>query len=139
MKMEMSELESKNKVEVCAGRTKLILINRNFLEVITEGDYEVEDALLVKEVSLKLTSEADNDLVVLADMSRAGKSSVEARQVWNELNDYNKDLKIALTGIGAVARVLASFALAFTHNKNVKFFATREEALKWLGKAEVGY
>lgn len=132
MEMKTSIVKNSERVEVSVENGKLILINRKLLEFIPEGDYELEDALLAKEASNRLAATADEDYVVLIDFSKAGKSSAEARQIWNEMGDEDKKRKIALTGLGAVAKVIASFAIAFTRNKNMRFFTTRKEALKWL-------
>lgn len=137
--MEATKSENQDRIEVYAGSNKLILIKKNLLEFIADGGYEIEDALLVKEVLFKLITKADEDYVMLADISKVGKSSSEARQVWKELNESCKNRKIALIGMGVAARVLSAFALAFTVSKNVKLFTTRQEALKWLGRINGNY
>ena len=133
--MDLVKTEDGSRIEVQIGNNKIILINKNLMEVICCGDVTTKVALLTKEANLKLSAEANEELAFLIDLNMAGKSSPEARKIWKELSENNKNQKVAFIGLNPVARVLASFTIAFSDNKNMNFFATREEALKWLDRA----
>lgn len=132
MNSVITDIETRK--ELYAGNCKLCLINKKLLEITACGDATLEDAIAIKEASAKLLTEADKDVVVLADINNAGKSTSEARKVWKEMSENDKSSKIAFIGLSKVSRVIASFSIAFSNNKNMKFFATKKEALEWLQK-----
>lgn len=132
--MKSTIAENRIRIEVYAGNCKFSLINKNFLEVTAIGSATLEDALAIKEATSKLLAEAEKSVVVLADVNKAGKSSPEARIIWKELSEDKRYYKIALVGLSMVSRMAASFAVALSNNKNIKFFSSAEEALMWLNK-----
>lgn len=62
----------------------------------------------------------------------AGKEASEARKIFKEISENNKVEKISMIGLHPVARVLASFIMGISRNKNMRIFKTKEEALAWL-------
>lgn len=133
--IDLIRAKDNSRIDICVKNNKISLINKNLIEVIGYGDVNDEDALLMKEASLNLLEEASYDVAVLIDLNKAGKSSPKARKIWKELSEYNKNRKFAFIGLTPLTRILATFVIAFSENKNMKFFASREEALKWLGVA----
>lgn len=132
--MNLIKTTGESRIETYIELNKISLINKNLIEVIACGDVTIKEALLTKEAYLKLLAEANEDIAVLIDLNKAGKSTPEARKIWKEMGDHDKNRKVAFIGLNTVARVIASFTITFSENKNMKFFATREEALKWLGR-----
>ena len=83
---------------------------------------------------LKLANMVDGKVNCLVDLNSAGKPSVEARKVGMEGFRNKKFGKIALIGSHPVAKVLAFFVMGVIKKKDMRFFKTKEEALKWLKK-----
>lgn len=65
-------------------------------------------------------------------LNKAGKSSPEARLIWQQISGLEKTNKVAKYGLNPVARVLASFVIGVYHKSNMRFFSTKEEAMTWL-------
>ena len=49
--------------------------------------------------------------------------------------DHKKIGKVALFGVSDLAKVIANFMIGITHKRDIRFFSTREDALKWLKKS----
>ena len=73
---------------------------------------------------------------VFIDLNKAGKGSPEARKIWKKLTENEKTGRVAFFGLHPVARVLASFTMGVSKNKDMRFFKTREEALEWLKESK---
>jgi len=48
------------------------------------------------------------------------------------VSEYEKTGKVAVFGLHPVARVIASFVMGVSKNKDMRFFKAKEEALAWL-------
>jgi hypothetical protein len=103
----------------------------NILFILTEGDCDKKTALKVNDLMMKIF-ESRNNLPILVDMNKAGKSTPEARKIWKELMNNDHTSKIAFVGIHMVARVIAEFLMLFSGNKKSRFFHNQEGALEWL-------
>lgn len=68
----------------------------------------------------------------LIDLNKAGKSTPDARKVWQQLSEEPTTKKVAVFGLHPVARVLASFVLGKVKRNANSFFKTQEEALAWI-------
>lgn len=109
-----------------------VYIENKILHVMAVGDFNLENATRVKQIALEIQN-AFGTLNALIDLNKAGKSSPEARKIWKELTELG-NARVAFVGLHPVARVLASFTMAFSGNKNTVFFTSKNEALKWLKK-----
>jgi hypothetical protein len=125
--MEIIETNYENKIQV--GRN-LVYVKDKIVHVITIGDNDEESALRMRSLAFEI-QEKLGTLNALIDLNKAGKSTPEARKVWKELSELG-DVKVAFVGLHPVARVLASFTMVVSGNKNTKFFSTQEEAIGWL-------
>lgn len=68
---------------------------------------------------------------VLIDLHQSTEFSSAARKVWVEFLQNDKIKKTALFGGNVFVKTLATFVIAATGRKDIKFFNTEEEALAW--------
>lgn len=76
--------------------------------------------------------EKGNASLVLIDLKQSTKFSSEARKVWVKFLQNPKIKRTAIFGGNVFVRTLASFVIAASRKKNIRFFITEKEALKWL-------
>ncbi len=69
---------------------------------------------------------------VFVDNNNAGKISSKARKVFSKLEYEENTDKVAIFGLHAVAKVLATFFMGITQKREIRFFNNKEEALLWL-------
>jgi hypothetical protein len=62
----------------------------------------------------------------------AGKASSGARKVYAQMLKSERMAKHAFVGMRTLTRVIVSFIIRASGAKNAMFFATEEEALRWL-------
>jgi beta-phosphoglucomutase-like phosphatase (HAD superfamily) len=105
---------------------------------ITGSVYEELTYKIIKEAH-RITEEKGNDLRWLAKLENVDYRMVASIRERKGIAEVVKVLdkgKIALVGASAPIRVILKFILAAAgYNKDVKFFGTEEEALKWLKEA----
>ena len=119
--------------EFWLGESSVYLGEDNIAYVNAVGKVDDELAAQIKEMALQLLDIAGTELSFLIDINRAGKSTPEARRMFQALATHEKIRKVATYGIHPVARIVATFGLGkdFTM-KYHRFFKNREEALAWL-------
>ncbi len=123
--------------EIWVGKTRNYLGEDNIFYVTMDGKLDKEMAIGCREASNKLIKIAKEKgmkkFLLLIDMNKASKPSTEARKIFVKMSEKEENtMKMALFGLHAVARVLASFLMGTSKNKNMQFFKTKEDALKWL-------
>jgi len=128
-KIEIKQVSEK---EFWIGKNKASLIEKNIIYVIAVGEVTTELAIAQVEGLNKLEALADGPVNYLIDLSDAGKSSPEARKIWEKIGGNVTTSKLALFGLNSVARMLASFVMGISGKSNQRFFKTKEEALRWL-------
>ncbi|MHB1118170.1 MAG: SpoIIAA family protein [Minisyncoccota bacterium] len=73
---------------------------------------------------------------VLIDLLHPNKSpltfSSSARKVWVQFLQNDNIEKTALLGNSVFMKTLAMFVIAATGKKNIRFFTSEEEAIRWL-------
>ncbi len=126
-------MEEKDR-EIWVGENRLYLGEDNILDITNVGEIDEKMAIAMKEAVLKLMNVVEGKVHTLTDLNKAGKTTPQARKVFKELAEYEKQGKNAFWGMSPVARVLASFFMGITKKKDVRFFKTREEALAWFKK-----
>ena len=127
------EIKQVSEHETWIGENKTTFLpDQNIIHVIAIGEQTTEIANLQKELNYKLFELAKGKISFLIDLNQAGKSSPEARQVWNQMSEHEKTHKVALIGLHPVARVIANFSMGIAKRKNQQFFKTQEEAMRWL-------
>lgn len=104
----------------------------------TWGVHDLEDA---KEYSKTFTEFAeeipDNEpLQILTDVSEQSKlnrnTTLKARKEYSRISKHPRSGDSAVVGANIIIRVVVAFISAFSKRKNIKCFADKEKALKWL-------
>jgi len=72
---------------------------------------------------------------IIIDIQQSTEFSSAARKIWVEFLKHPKIEKTAIFGGNVFVRTLASFVIAASQKKNIKFFTTEDEAMEWLTKS----
>lgn len=120
--------------EIWVGKNRHYLDENNILNIKAVGALDENITNEWKNIDLELVDRfgIEENVHVLIDLNDAGKPSSEARSILRELSEQNKNVKTAFFGMHPVARVIASFFIGVSKNKNMKFFKSKEEAVQWL-------
>jgi UDP-N-acetylmuramyl pentapeptide synthase len=86
----------------------------------------------IKEVAEKRPGKA----LILNDMSGAGRPDSAARKYMMEATQPERIEKMAYFGADLMASVVVPFIMRTRGVKNVKFFGSKEKAIKWLKKGK---
>lgn len=117
------------------GDNETSLVDSNIIHVIARGEQTDDLAKVQGEINQRFIDKVEGQIHYLIDLNECGKNSPGARSKWYELSEEEKTAKVAIFGMHPVARVLASFVMKVSKKKNMQFFYTREEAMKWLKNA----
>ena len=101
-----------------------------YMTVVREQDEKI--ALAMRDAFFSILKTAEGKVNFLVDNNKAGKATPEARRIFKEMTEHEKVGRIAIFGLHRVAQMLASFIMGITNKKDMRFFGTKEEALKWL-------
>jgi hypothetical protein len=96
------------------------------------GDFEEEDARRQVAELLSVAQSRPGQVLVLNDLTQAGKASSGARKLYAQVLRSEEFAKHAFVGMRTVTRVIVSFIVRASGAENARFFATQEEALRWL-------
>ncbi|DAC73076.1 MAG TPA: hypothetical protein DSN98_01920 [Thermoplasmata archaeon] len=100
------------------------------------GDFDVQDAFALKDASTKLMRRIEGNTTRKVDLlinnSVCKKPTSEARKIFAKMTEDESVGKIAIYGYNPVVRVIASFVIGFSKNKNIKIFNSKESSLAWL-------
>ena len=124
-------MENKNR-EIHIGKNTLYLTEDNILCITNIGEIDEKTAIAMKEAVHSLMNRVEGKVHTLTDLNKARKISPEARKVFKELAEHEKQGKNAFFGMHPVARVLTAFFMGLSPKKDMRFFKTKEEALAWL-------
>jgi hypothetical protein len=94
------------------------------------------EALVEDAQSFLEASSVENPTPVLHDSSRSGKFTSRARKAILTFFADPRIGKIAVTGARPYTRVLLSFLNRASGRKNMRLFATEQEALAWIKAAD---
>ncbi|MFA4853027.1 MAG: STAS/SEC14 domain-containing protein [Bacteroidales bacterium] len=132
--MEQKQIEVKqiSEREIQVGENRVYLGEDNIIFFTAVGEHSDKMAAKINEAIIKLGDTVKGKVNLFVDLSKAGKSSPEARKIWQKSSEYEKAGKTALVGLHPVARVLASFVMGVSRKQDMRFFKTKEEALAWL-------
>jgi len=132
--MEEKEVEFKqvSEREIYVGKNRFYPGEDNIIHITIVGNTDEGTAVKAKEVTLNFFSVVERKLKILIDLNKAGKPSSGARIIIKEIFENEKSGKIALFGLHPVPKVIASFMIEVSKNKNMRFFKTKGEALLWL-------
>jgi hypothetical protein len=129
---ESIEIKQVSENEFRIGENRVSLIDKNIIYVIAIGEATTQLATAQIEIHNRLEVLIDGPVSYLIDLNNAGKSSPEARKIWEKIGEKVKVKKLALFGLNSVSRMLASFVMGISGKANQRFFMTKEEALGWL-------
>ena len=118
--------------EIWVGENRYYLGEDNILHITNVGPLDTEQAAAVREALTKLKSMFKGKVDVLVDLNKAGQASSKAREIFKGMSEDENVGRIAIFGVHPVAKVLASFFMEVSKNRNMRFFKTKEEALEWL-------
>lgn len=118
--------------EIRVGENRFYLDEDNILYVTIIGETDEKIAVEINEAYLNLLTKHEGKMDVFIDLNKAGKGSSEARKIWKKMTENVRTGRVAFFGLHPVARVLASFTMGVSKNKDMGFFKTKEEALTWL-------
>ena len=81
---------------------------------------------------LEIAESRPGKVLVLNDLTEAGKASSGARKVFAQMLELDKFARHAFVGMRTLTRVIVSFLVRASGAEYARFFASEEEALKWL-------
>ena len=128
-KVEIKQISDR---EFLIGESKYYLGEDDILYVTQIGDIDEIIIVKYKETIFKLMNLVEGKVDAIIDLNKTRKQSPTARKAWKELNENKKVGKVALYGLHPVSRVIASFVIGVSQKKDMQFFKTKEEALKWI-------
>lgn len=131
---EKVEVKQVSEREFWVGESRIYLGKDNIIYVTSVGEDDEKTALASKDVILKFADMVEGKVNLIADINKIGKQSSAARKIWKDLSEHEKGGKVALFGLNPVARMIASFIMGISRNKNMRFFKTKEDAFAWLKK-----
>lgn len=117
------EFEAANHVD-CVAEERVLLYHIN-------SDIDEEEALRLYDIGRKCFDEGRVDYVLI-DLQASTEFSSAARKVWVEFLRDDRIKKSAIFGGNVFVRTVASFVIAATGKKNIKFFSAEKEAREWL-------
>jgi hypothetical protein len=128
----MKEKEEKER-EIWVGKNRFYLDENNILHmtIVGEIDEKLAREFIVAYEKFYLLLKGRMRLV-LADINKAGKASSEARKLFRMLSEEKKANKTAIFGMHPVSKVIASFFMGVSRNKDIRFFNSKETAMAWL-------
>ena len=98
----------------------------------SQGDFEEADARRQMAEILEIAGSRPGQVLLLNDLTEAGKASSGARKVFAQLLQSDRIARHAFVGMRTLTRVIVSFLVRASGAENAMFFVTEEEALKWL-------
>jgi hypothetical protein len=113
------------------------ILNLVSLEVVRDPQSNTRLAELIQQDVTRILDEdpsAAYDMIVdLVPLGKAGYASRRARRVYLEISSHRQIRRFAIVGGSVFVRTMARFFIrAAGKGDNMKWFADREEAAKWL-------
>lgn len=115
------------------------ILNIAFLKELREPEDSIRQTELIEEVVLKIFNENSqrkhNILVDLSGLSRRGINipPAKTRRIFTRLSAHKQVTRVAYAGGSILIKTVAGFILqAAGRSKDMKWFADKEEGLKWL-------
>lgn len=124
------KMEEKER-EIWVGKNRIYLSEANILCLTIFGEVDEEIEIGINEACFKLMNMIEGTVNVLIVLNKAKKTSTGARKRQKVISEHEKNGKVALFGLHPVARVIASFLMGTSREKDIRFFKTKEEALAW--------
>jgi len=123
------------KKEMQVGESRFCYDEDDILYIEIAGEYNEQNALAIRDAFLEMLGMAkkndEGKIKILVNSNAAKKPTPEARKMFSKLMEDESVGKIAIYGSNPVIRVIASFVIGFSKNKNIKIFNSKEDALAW--------
>lgn len=103
----------------------------NIIRYIISAPVDDKEAERISQIGEEYLNNCEADYVLI-DLKQSTQFSSKARKVWVEFLQNEKIKKTAIFGGNVFVRTLASFVIAASKRKNIKFFSTEEDAINWL-------
>lgn len=123
---------SEDDTEIQLGKSRVYLGKDNIVYATPIGNIDEKIARTFQQHIFEYANRIDGKINSLVDLSNSGIPSAKARKIGKDALNHEKVGKPAFYGLNPVTKMLASFAMGKAKNKNMRFFKTKEEALKWL-------
>ncbi len=129
---ENSDIVQVSRREYCIGENRAWLYDEHIICVEVVGQQSTEAALAVYRATRHLEKQIAGKVSYLIDLNKAGKNSPEASRLWKRAAEEKQVYRVAQFGLHPVAKVLASFVNSLTSRRNIQFFNSMEEGLRWI-------
>ena len=106
------------------------------IRAVIIGEFDEQLRREYKEENRKLFEQFGSKVNALVDVSQVTKTTSYGRQIGTEVVQHPNVGDLAFVGASTFVRTVANFITRAAGKKNIKHFATEEEALKWLKKGE---
>ena len=133
---KLIEIKQLSEREVWVGKSRYYLGEENIIYVTAVGDIDEKAAMAASKFLDKFLEMIEGKVLVIIDLNKAGHQSSEARNIWKKRTEKESTGKVAFFGMHQVARVIASFVMGISRNKQMRFFKSKEEALTWLKEGQ---
>ncbi len=125
----MSIEDKKNTIETPGGNK--IWCKDDIVHYLISAPVDDKEAFQISSGGTKFLESEDASMVMI-DLKQSTQFSSEARKIWVKFLQNPKIKKTGIFGGNVFVRTLASFVIAASQKKNLKFFTTEEEALEWI-------
>lgn len=126
-------IDEKTVIETPAGNK--VWCKDDIIHYLISAPVDESEASSLNEGGLKFVEEGTASRVLI-DLKKSTQFSSEARKVWVKFLQNPQIKKTAIFGGNVFVRTLASFVIAASQNKNIKFFTTEEDAREWLSAVD---
>jgi len=122
-------IDDKNTIETPGGNK--IWCKDEIVHYLISAPVDDKEASQMSKEGTRFLENKDASMVII-DLKQSTQFSSEARKIWVKFLQNLKIKKTAIFGGNVFVRTLASFVIAASQKKNIKFFTTKEEALEWI-------
>ncbi len=118
--------------EMEMAENRVYLDEEGILRIVCIGDQDETSARAMVEERLRIAKTVSGPPRVLLDTTKAGRFSVEARQLAAQSLNMAKESRAAVIASSMPMRALGLFIAGERGAQNVRVFGTEREALSWL-------
>ena len=115
--------------EILVGNNRLYINEDGIMRITIIGATDEAMAGAIIDAALKLEEKIPGKIEVLLDLSKAGTSSPDAITLWKDLIAKGKADKLAMVGLGFLAKSFTCVLLS--GSTNLRCFDDEAEALAW--------
>ena len=109
-----------------------VWMEENIVYYILSTEVDEQEAILLNDIGGSYINSGQASYVLIGLQKQSSKFSSSARKIWVRFLQNENIKRAAMFGGNVVVRTLASFVIAATGKKNIKFFSEKDKALEWL-------